>query len=114
MQMVHEDDELYSVTEMASLLFGNEEAPSCYASHRLLSQERIFFKQAGRSPPRFQARSAKEVHSLKAKRIADEKVTPDSIHTAMTICMHPASFKNADDMPRRSTHSRQSALLLKR
>ena len=73
-QMVHEDDELYSVTEMASLLFGNEEPPSCYASHRLLSQERIFFKQAGRSPPRFQARSAKEVHSLKAKRIADEKV----------------------------------------
>ena len=89
MQMVHEDDELYSVTEMASLLFGNEEAPSCYASHRLLSQERIFFKQAGRSPPRFQARSAKEVLSLKAKRIADEKVTPDSMHSAMTYCMHP-------------------------
>ena len=74
MQMVHEDDELYSVTEMATLLFGNQEPTSCYASHRLLSQERIFFKQAGRSPPRFQARSAKEVHSLKAKRIADEKV----------------------------------------
>lgn len=76
-EMVHEDDELYSVTEMASLLFGNEEAPSCYASHRLLSQERIFFKQAGRSPPRFQARSAKEVHALKATRIADEKAAAE-------------------------------------
>ena len=94
---------------MASLLFGNEEAPSCYASHRLLSQERIFFKQAGRSPPRFQARSAKEVHSLKAKRIADEKVTPNSMHTAMTYSMHPASFKNADDMPRRCASMQDKA-----
>ncbi|KAL0034491.1 hypothetical protein WJX79_005355 [Trebouxia sp. C0005] len=76
-EMVHDDDELYSVTEMASLLFGNEEPRSCYASHRLLSQERIFFKQAGRSPPRFQARSAKEVHLLKAKRIADEKAATE-------------------------------------
>lgn len=81
--MVHDDDELYSVTEMASLLFGNEEPRSCYASHRLLSQERIFFKQAGRSPPRFQARSAKEVHLLKAKRIADEKVIPGTARTLL-------------------------------
>jgi hypothetical protein len=110
MQMVHEDDELYSVTEMASLLFGNEEPPSCYASHRLLSQERIFFKQAGRSPPRFQARSAKEVHSLKAKRIADEKVAPDSMHTALTICMYPC-VKNADDMPRMCTSMQGKALM---
>lgn len=111
MQMVHEDDELYSVTEMASLLFGNEEAPSCYASHRLLSQERIFFKQAGRSPPRFQARSAKEVHALKATRIADEKVSADNMRTAMTFCMHPASFKNADEIPMRRTSLQGKALM---
>lgn len=73
-QMVHEDNEVYSVTAMAELLFGNLSATSCYASHRLLSQERIFFKQVGRGPPRFQARSEKDVHSLKAKRQADEKV----------------------------------------
>ena len=72
--MVHEDNDLYSVAEMAHLLFGNTSATSCYASHRLLSQERTFFKQAGRSPPRFQARSEKDVHSLKTKRLAEEKV----------------------------------------
>lgn len=86
MQMVHEDDELYSVTEMATLLFGNQDPTSCYASHRLLSQERIFFKQAGRSPPRFQARSAKEVHALKAKRAADEKVSTGVRLAIVTHC----------------------------
>lgn len=74
MQIIHEDNELYSVTEMAQLLFGNTSAASCYASHRLLSQERIYFKQAGRSPPKFQARSEKDVHSLKTKRLVEEKV----------------------------------------
>lgn len=72
--MVYEDNELYSVIDMAHLLFGNTNATSCYASHRLLSQERIFFKQVGRGPPRFQARSEKDVQSLKARRSADEKV----------------------------------------
>ena len=88
MQMVHEDDELYSVTEMATLLFGNQDPTSCYASHRLLSQERIFFKQAGRSPPRFQARSAKEVHALKAKRTADEKVSTGVSLAFVSRCMY--------------------------
>ena len=86
MQMVHEDDELYSVTEMASLLYGHDSPSSCYASHRLLSQERIFFKQAGRSPPRFQARSPKEVHSLQARRIADEKVGSHHEHGTPLCC----------------------------
>lgn len=85
MQMVHEDNELYSVTDMAELLFGNTSPTSCYASHRLLSQERIFFKQAGRSPPRFQARSEKDVQSLRAKRLAEEKV--------LTRCSSSCSFQ---------------------
>ena len=72
--MVHEDTELYTVKQMAQLLFGNDSATSCYAAHRLLSQERIFFKQAARAPPRFQARTPKDVQSLKAQRIADAKV----------------------------------------
>lgn len=76
-EMVHEDEELYSVIDMAALLFGNTNATSCYASHRLLSQERIFFKQAGRSPPKFQPRSAKEVNSLQAKRVAEEKAATE-------------------------------------
>ena len=88
LQMVQEDNELYSVTDMAELLFGNASATSCYASHRLLSQERIFFKQVGRSPPRFQARSEKDVHSLKAKRAADEKVLVTSSSIRMQLSDH--------------------------
>lgn len=72
-EMVHEEKELYSVTEMAELLFGNENPASCYASHRLLNQERIFFKQAGRNPPRFQARPSAEVNSMRVKRAAEAK-----------------------------------------
>lgn len=72
--MVHDDEELYSVKSMAELLFGNTDATSCYASHHLLSQERIFFKQASRSPPLFQARSPKDVNALRMKRDAEEKV----------------------------------------
>ena len=73
-QMVHDDEELYSVQSMAELLFGNADASSCYASHRLLSQERTFFKQASRSPPLFQARSPKDVNALRMKQAAEEQV----------------------------------------
>lgn len=73
-QMVHEEEELYSVQTMAELLFGNTEATSCYASHYLLNQERIFFKQASRSPPLFQARSPKDVNALRMQRDAEEQV----------------------------------------
>ena len=55
--MVHDEEELYSVQSMAELLFGNTNAVSCYASHRLLSQERLYFKQA-----------------LRVKRDVEEKV----------------------------------------
>ena len=85
LQMVHADGELYSVTEMASLLFGNEDAVSCYASHRLLSQERMFFKQAGRKPPKFQARPPSEVNGLRAKKAAEEKAS----HCMHAICLAP-------------------------
>ena len=86
--MVHEDSELYSVQEMAELLFGNTTPTSCYASHRLLSQERIFFKQAGRTPPRFQARSEKDVLSLKTKRLVEEKVLACILGICiLTICV---------------------------
>ena len=72
--MVHDEDELYSVQSMADLLFGNTDAVSCYASHRLLSQERMYFKQAGRNPPLFQARAPQDVHALTVKRELEKKV----------------------------------------
>lgn len=87
--MVYEDNELYSVPEMAHLLFGDTSATSCYASHRLLSQERVYFKQAGRIPPRFQARSEKDVHAIQAKRLAEEKVLARCSSTCSNHILFP-------------------------
>lgn len=65
----------YSVAEMADLIFGEASAPSCYATHRLLSEDRTFFKQVSRAPPLFQARSAKEVSDAHARLEALQAVS---------------------------------------
>ena len=38
-------NERYSVAQMADLLFGAQEPYHCYAAHRMLSEDRILFKQ---------------------------------------------------------------------
>ena len=47
-----------------------------YAAHRLLSEDRTFFKQTNRSPARFQPRPETEVRSLVMKAEALAKVVP--------------------------------------
>lgn len=69
---------MYSVEEMADLLFGDNSAASCAASHRLLRDDRLYFKQAGRAPPMYTARPASQVEGLRqqmnAERAAAEQV----------------------------------------
>lgn len=59
---------------MAQLLFGNDSAACCYASHRLLNEDRTYFKQAGRMPPVFAARQDKEVVAILARDEAEKQV----------------------------------------
>jgi hypothetical protein len=75
-QVVSDSEDLYDVEAMAELLFGVEAGVAhTYAAHRLLSEDRTFFKQAGRLPaPRFQPRPPREVASLQAKAAADARV----------------------------------------
>jgi exoribonuclease II len=48
--------------ELAQLLFSSTAAEQCYASHVLLSDDRLYFKQKG---DRYEARSANQVNELK-------------------------------------------------
>lgn len=72
--MVTGTDDTYDVPGMADLLFGKFTVPNAYAAHRLLSEDRTFFKQVNRGPPRFQPRPETEVRSIQAKAAADAKV----------------------------------------
>lgn len=67
-------DESYDVPGMADLLFGEVTVSKAYAAHRLLNEDRTFFKQVNRGLPRFQPRSQTEVKSIQAKAAADAKV----------------------------------------
>ena len=49
--MKGEKEAYLSVAEMADLLFNDTSPDLCYASHRLLNEDRTFFKQVGRLPP---------------------------------------------------------------
>ncbi len=63
-----------SVAEMADLLFNETSAGYCYASHRLLNEDRTFFKQVGRLPPKFAARPDAEVRAIQGRQAAELKV----------------------------------------
>ena len=69
-----EKDAFLSVAEMADLLFNDTSPSLCYASHRLLNEDRTYFKQVGRLPPKFAARSDTEVQAIKGRQAAELKV----------------------------------------
>ena len=71
---MNDSEETYDAAAMADLLFGDAGVASIYAAHRLLSEDRTFFKQTNRGPPRFQPRPAREVASLQAKAAAEAQV----------------------------------------
>jgi exoribonuclease-2 len=62
---------LYSVEEMAELLYGDTGPASCAASHRLLRDDKLYFKQAGRAPPMYAARPASQVTALRQQAEAE-------------------------------------------
>ena len=47
--------------EMAAFIFGEASPPAYAAAHRLLRDDRVFFKTAGRAPPMFSPRTAEQV-----------------------------------------------------
>lgn len=55
---------LFTVPNMADLLFARCDPASCAAALHLLRDDKVYFKQAGRNPPMFSPRTASQVESL--------------------------------------------------
>ncbi|KAL4445906.1 hypothetical protein ABPG77_009105 [Micractinium sp. CCAP 211/92] len=57
---------VFTVPQMADFLFNRADPAACVAALRLLRDDRLYFKQAGRSPPMFSPRSQADVNSLQS------------------------------------------------
>ncbi|MEM6867721.1 MAG: ribonuclease R family protein [Cyanobacteria bacterium P01_C01_bin.121] len=63
-ELLTELEESATPASLAELLFSDQSPPLCYAAHRLLSSDKIFFKQKG---DRYEPRSASQVEELQHK-----------------------------------------------
>lgn len=73
-ELLLEDSEGVSPAEMALLLFSDQTPLLCYAAHRLLSEDKLYFKQKG---DLYEPRSAGQVAELKHQFEREEQRTRD-------------------------------------
>ncbi len=101
LQVVTGSEDAYDVPGMAELLFGKVTVANSYAAHRLLNEDRTYFKQVNRGPPRFQPRSETEIRSIQAKAAADAKVQSrlPTAHIFALACTMPINCVNIDRKP---------------
>lgn len=65
---------MFDVHKMSEFLFGSDSHRDCYATHRLLSTDRYWFKQTGRAPPLWQPRPEADVKAIRAQAEAKQRV----------------------------------------
>jgi hypothetical protein len=65
---------IFTVPAMAQLLFNRSDAAACAAALRMLRDDRLYFKQVGRSPPMFSARSRSQVEALEESQRQQQQV----------------------------------------
>ncbi len=61
-EFLTESEESADPVSLAALLFSDQSPPLCYAAHRLLSEDKIYFKQKG---DRYEPRPAAQVEEIK-------------------------------------------------
>ncbi|QQE65640.1 RNB domain-containing protein [Leptolyngbya sp. BL0902] len=61
-EFLTESEESADPASLAALLFSDQSPPLCYAAHRLLSEDKIYFKQKG---DRYEPRPASQVNEIK-------------------------------------------------
>jgi len=67
-ELLVEDGETVTSSEMANLLFSQSDAPPCYAAYCLLSDDKLYFKQKGDAyEPRTTAQVAERKHQLEVE-----------------------------------------------
>lgn len=64
-ELLTELEESATPKSLAQLLFSDESPPLCYASHRLLSEDKLYFKQKG---DRYEPRPQSQIEELKLKQ----------------------------------------------
>lgn len=69
-ELLVEDGETVDTAGMASLLFSEQSQPLCYAAHRLLSDDKIYFKKKG---DQYQPRSTAMVAEIKHQLEVEEQ-----------------------------------------
>jgi exoribonuclease II len=63
-EILSEENRIVTITEMAQLLFSEQSAACCYAAYRLLTQDKIYFKQKGDG---YEPRSAAQIHDIQVQ-----------------------------------------------
>ena len=67
-ELLVEDGETVTPSQMANLLFSQSEPPYCYAAHCLLSEDKLYFKQKGEAyEPRSAAQVAERKHQIEVE-----------------------------------------------
>ena len=109
-ELLTELEESATPASLAELLFSDQSPPLCYAAHRLLSSDKIFFKQKG---DRYEPRSASQVEELQhkiAREAAREEEREGFFSRARAFLAGESTAWEKSDRPRLEIDDR-SALL---
>lgn len=99
-ELLTELEESATPNSLAQLLFSDESPPLCYAAHRLLSEDKIFFKQKG---DHYEPRSASQVEELQHKitREAEKKEEQEGFFNRVKVALAGEAIEwGKSDRPR--------------
>eukprot|EP01025_Chloroclados_australasicus_P042923 TRINITY_DN45660_c0_g1_i1.p1 TRINITY_DN45660_c0_g1~~TRINITY_DN45660_c0_g1_i1.p1 ORF type:complete len:829 (+),score=102.80 TRINITY_DN45660_c0_g1_i1:167-2653(+) len=88
--------QVFNLPQMTQKLFDSVTAESLYVSHRLLSEDGLYFKQVGRMPPMYEPRTADDVDMIKDFRESqqqNEKIFQKFKDTVMNAKDAPKELK---------------------
>ena len=96
-EILSEDGEIVTPDELSELLFSEQEPASCYAAHRLLSQDKIYFKKKGDG---YEPRSANQVaeieHQLEVQNQKEREREQFVLHLQQAISGEVVEWSQSD------------------
>ncbi|MGB7414195.1 MAG: RNB domain-containing ribonuclease, partial [Thermosynechococcaceae cyanobacterium] len=96
-EILLEEQQAATPAEMAMLLFSDQSPPLCYAAHRLLSDDKLYFKQKGdvyEPRPEAQVEDLKHQIEKQAERLQEQEAFQASLHKA--LAGEVVAWSNAD------------------
>ncbi|KPQ36347.1 MAG: exoribonuclease II [Phormidium sp. OSCR] len=96
-ELLSEDGESVAPEELALLLFSDSTPAQCYAAHRLLCDDKIYFKQKGdRYEPRPASQVAELKHQLEAEALRQQAWTTFLERVAQALAGTPMDWDSSD------------------